>query len=384
MKKIILFGAGAWTQKALDYSELMNINIEFIVDNNSNKWNTLFSHDGHNYKVCNPDVLLTYKNECIIVISVSEKFQMEIFRQLQSMGVSAQNQVFFFDDIFPDKQRIDFYKEQIGYLERHIDITQLKPATGVLRKRQLDLVNFLQKLLDFMNENHWHPFALFGTLIGVLRHKGFIPWDDDIDIGLVRKEYNELLEYFANSNKIYYVPSLTDYKEDEEYIKKISDTVRNNEFGSCLDYDGEVHIVQQNNLIIDVYPIEFYNERTTVKDIVDEKKYLEENCPKEPKDYIDYYNEQAMKSQLIVEKSNHILLGHNIPLKYDFLLKNKPYDFLKYDDFFPLKDGMFEGIIVQIPAKPEAFLNMYLGGDNRFMKFPEDVGYSHHLSAFYD
>lgn len=43
-------------------------------------------------------------------------------------------------------------------------------------------------------ENELHYYMLGGTMLGAIRHKGFIPWDDDADFGLPRKEYEALLE----------------------------------------------------------------------------------------------------------------------------------------------------------------------------------------------
>lgn len=52
----------------------------------------------------------------------------------------------------------------------------------------------LQAVIDICNNNNLQYFADWGTLLGAVRHQGFIPWDDDIDICLKREEYNKLLE----------------------------------------------------------------------------------------------------------------------------------------------------------------------------------------------
>lgn len=48
-------------------------------------------------------------------------------------------------------------------------------------------------------------FAFAGSGIGALRHGGFIPWDDDIDVGLLREDYEKALKYFAEEEKEKYI-----------------------------------------------------------------------------------------------------------------------------------------------------------------------------------
>lgn len=55
-------------------------------------------------------------------------------------------------------------------------------------------ISLLQKFISICEDNHLQYYFTGGALIGVLRHKGFIPWDDDIDVGMPRKDYDRFLE----------------------------------------------------------------------------------------------------------------------------------------------------------------------------------------------
>lgn len=65
-----------------------------------------------------------------------------------------------------------------------------------LKKVQMLELVILKDFISICKENDLTYFALAGTGIGALRHQGFIPWDDDIDVGLPRKDYEKLLQLF--------------------------------------------------------------------------------------------------------------------------------------------------------------------------------------------
>ena len=56
---------------------------------------------------------------------------------------------------------------------------------------QMEVLTVIDKICK---KNGLRYFADAGTLLGAVRHQGFIPWDDDIDISMLRKDYNELIQ----------------------------------------------------------------------------------------------------------------------------------------------------------------------------------------------
>ena len=66
-------------------------------------------------------------------------------------------------------------------------------------------LNLLKELDNFCAANDIHYSLAFGTLIGAIRHKGFIPWDDDIDLGMPRSDYQKLERIMSSMGDSRYV-----------------------------------------------------------------------------------------------------------------------------------------------------------------------------------
>lgn len=85
-------------------------------------------------------------------------------------------------------------------------------ATGRLRNIQIAENYILQKVKDVCDKNDMHLFLVGGTLIGAVRHKGFIPWDNDIDIGMMKADYLKLRKILSEDDELI-VQYCYNYKE---------------------------------------------------------------------------------------------------------------------------------------------------------------------------
>ena len=72
--------------------------------------------------------------------------------------------------------------------------------------QEIELEN-LRMLMEICEKNHLRYYLIGGSLLGAMRHRGFIPWDDDIDVGLPRPDYNRFVQIAKD-----YLPAHMDIK----------------------------------------------------------------------------------------------------------------------------------------------------------------------------
>ena len=89
--------------------------------------------------------------------------------------------------------------------KRKIDVDELK-------RIQLDILKQVDK---FCRNNDITYYLAYGSLLGAVRHKGYIPWDDDIDIVMPRPDYERFKDEFNASEKNYKV---RDYEIDNTFL----------------------------------------------------------------------------------------------------------------------------------------------------------------------
>ena len=71
-----------------------------------------------------------------------------------------------------------------------------------MKEIQAVSLEILKKIADICGQHNWKYSLAWGTLIGAVRHKGYIPWDDDVDIQMPRPDYVKLKDYFKNQSRL--------------------------------------------------------------------------------------------------------------------------------------------------------------------------------------
>lgn len=130
----------------------------------------------------------------------------------------------------------------------NLKVKTMPELTKLIQKVELDSYHFLK---DFLEENNLKYLALGGTLLGAIRHHGFIPWDDDMDIGMPREDYEKFLvlakEQFVDTKYFFQNPF-----SDPNYALS---------YGKLLNRN--TYIEEKNNyndakkgVFIDIFPID--------------------------------------------------------------------------------------------------------------------------------
>jgi lipopolysaccharide cholinephosphotransferase len=269
--------------------------------------------------------------------------------------------------------------------------------TSINTDKLILLQNKLTEILidfdDFCNRNNLDYVIMAGTLIGAVRHDGFIPWDDDIDVVVMRKDYNQIKSLLAKdkmSSKYEFILPESG-KAPSTCAKFISKTMT---LGGIL---GE-GFSNSKKIYIDVLPVDYVPQNRINKFIVGTivdllvMSYTSQRCYKKYSPHLSEMTKvsKELRNNMVMRKiiafPTAILGLHKSMRLINYILENscknskyitiacgvKKYfgEILEVDDLFPSKNIRFAQYTVKGPNNPEKYLtNRY--GD--YMKIPDEV-----------
>lgn len=128
------------------------------------------------------------------------------------------------------------------------------PITSIdeIRKIQLNILDYVHYLCEKYKLRY---YLAGGTLLGAVRHKGYIPWDDDIDILMPRSDYEKLI-YIINHNTNKKFRFLT-YLNEKNYLEPFGRVVNMNTY---IEFANEIKC-KNMGVFIDVFPMDGLNEK---------------------------------------------------------------------------------------------------------------------------
>lgn len=258
-----------------------------------------------------------------------------------------------------------------------------------LKKLQSDMLIILAKLDELCQKHGIEYFAIGGTLLGAIRHKGYIPWDDDMDLGMLYSDYQKFINIPEEEFKEYglYAPE----KNPGEYYSFVSKFYyKDSRFISPIARaDGK----EDMGIFVEVFP--FYNVPADNKKINSIKKKIEMikalytvSCCKKVivfdegiKGKIKYIQKAVIKAFCKIFR----LTPERLAIKYDKILskyKDNDTEFIvaSADVFRVYKKNWldqytrvpFEEVTMPIPKGYKNYLKLVYGDD--YMQLPPESG----------
>lgn len=255
-----------------------------------------------------------------------------------------------------------------------VDSTKIPPIIGSLRQYQIRLAEFSKNLIAELEKAGFHPCLTDGSLLGAVRHGGFIPWDDDMDFELMRDEFERLKE-FAKRNYIYF--DSTDYKNYDECKAKIDTLLKENpgkiifsQKISCLS--AHMGTSYEDILYIDFLPRDYINPNVSQKDYdkYHNKKIKSYQNLNSFKEKFGFFEKELENQNIYVNDSENTAFGWG---NCDFLEYNKTF-YLKKEEIMPYKRINFEGTQYYIINSYHKYLEMSFGN---YMHIPADCTVAH-------
>lgn len=129
---------------------------------------------------------------------------------------------------------------------------EIKITPEILKELQAIQLEILIEFDRICNENHIDYSLDGGTLLGAVRHKGFIPWDDDIDIIMLRRDYEKFYKLYTSGliNEKFF---LQEHRTDKFYMVGYPRIQRNN---TIYRRAGHEHMKYHQGVFIDLFVLD--------------------------------------------------------------------------------------------------------------------------------
>ncbi len=249
-------------------------------------------------------------------------------------------------------------------LNCYVDITQLKKANGLLREVQLELALFLEYFDKLCKENGLQYWLDSGTLLGAVRHKGFIPWDDDIDVCMLREDYNKIekiLKEQLEDNEFWFLRERAKTCNNLQLrimSKKYEQNIGFEIFPMDSFYKGSLTQEEKHRVTQDIQKAtEILNNK------YNQKYYNAEEVKLIKKDMTAIQNDIVMNNKAVSAENPALFYGIDFPCDAKELI-------IDYEIVFPLITLEFEGKQYFCPHNTEMYLKNFYSD---YMTLPSKI-----------